>query len=296
MNELQNLKNKNEFDVLVVPYNSKKVAQVVVDHFPNIQWIQVLGTGVEKVIPNNFENYSNIVMTNGKSSSAKLLGEFVLLGALYFQKYLHRYIEAYDAKEWRVYQEHGCYDGKKALFVGTGSIGQDSARKCKHALDMKVYGVKRDLSNTEHLQGLFDGLFSLEQLQSRIGEFDLVVNSLPHIEGVTTFSKNVIQSMKKGAVFINVGRGSAVDEDALIESLRNNHLLGAALDVVRNEPTTPDRSLYSPDLRHKLLITNHCMDNSSYYFDQLFNILEENLDNYLNDRPLKNVVNKAMKY
>ena len=296
LQELTKLENRNSFDVLIVPFNSKGVVELVTDHFQNIQWIQVLGTGVEKLIPQNIEKRDDIIMTNAKSSSAKLLGEFVLLGALYFQKYVHRYHENYKRKEWIVYPEHGCYDRKKALMVGTGSIGQDSARKCKYGLDMEVWGVKRDLKNTAHLDEVMEGVFALEDLESRIGEFDLVVNSLPHIENCVTFTESVIKNMKKGAVFVNVGRGSAVDEEALIKYLLNDHLLGAALDVVANEPATSDRAIYDERLQHKILLTCHCMDNSPYYKVLLGDIVEENLGNYVNDRPLQRVVNKLLKY
>ena len=156
--------------------------------------------------------------------------------------------------------------------------------------------MKRDLKNTGHLDNLMEGVFAMEDLESRIGEFDLVVNSLPHIENTTTFTESVIKNMKKGAVFINVGRGSAVDEDALIKYLFNDHLLGAALDVVDSEPATSERTIYDERLHHKILLTCHCMDNSSYYTVLVGDILEQNLDNYVNDRPLQKVVNKLHKY
>jgi phosphoglycerate dehydrogenase-like enzyme len=96
--------------------------------------------------------------------------------------------------------------------------------------------------------------------------------------------------MKTGAIFVNVGRGSAVDEEALAAALRSGHLRAAAIDVVRDEPLAAGHPLWAvPDL----LISPHSATSPDRFWDNLHALFRDNLRRYLAGEPLRNAVDTA---
>ena len=99
--------------------------------------------------------------------------------------------------------------------------------------------------------------------------------------------------VKRGAVLINVGRGAVVDEAALVEALRSNHLKGAALDVFATEPLRPDHPLWTLD---NVLISPHCADHTPDSHELAMRCFLDNLARFEHGEPLMNVVDKAAGY
>ena len=123
---------------------------------------------------------------------------------------------------------------------------------------------------------------------------DYLVLSVPHTaETVGLLGARELALMKSGAVLINIARGSAIDEPALIESLRSGHLGGAAVDVVSREPLAPDSPLW--DLPN-VLITPHSMSTAFTENQWLVDLFCDNLRRYLDGAPLRNLFDKARGY
>ena len=99
--------------------------------------------------------------------------------------------------------------------------------------------------------------------------------------------------MKRGAVFINIGRGPIVQEAALVRALREGWIAGAALDVFEQEPLPADSPLY--DLENAI-ITPHVSGASPRYMDRAVPLFCENLKRYLHGDALLNVVDKERGY
>jgi phosphoglycerate dehydrogenase-like enzyme len=103
-----------------------------------------------------------------------------------------------------------------------------------------------------------------------------------------------IGAMKQGAYFTNVGRGSVVDEEALVEALRSRHLSGTALDVFEVEPLPQESPLWELE---NVIISPHSTDNLPGLTNTLqTDLLCENLRRYLDDEPLVNVLDKELLY
>jgi phosphoglycerate dehydrogenase-like enzyme len=93
--------------------------------------------------------------------------------------------------------------------------------------------------------------------------------------------------MKDGAIFVNVARGTLVDETALIGALESGKLAGAAIDVARTEPLPPDDPLWSAP---NLLISPHSSASVERYGERAFDLFCDNLERLVSGRPLRNVV------
>jgi phosphoglycerate dehydrogenase-like enzyme len=93
--------------------------------------------------------------------------------------------------------------------------------------------------------------------------------------------------MKPGAVLCNVGRGSLVDEAALIEAVRTAQIRAAILDVFEQEPLPPESPLWSLPGVH---VSPHCSVSLDRYGEDVMALFLENLGRLLRGEPLRNVV------
>ncbi len=133
-------------------------------------------------------------------------------------------------------------NGSKVVIAGLGEIGMETARIAL-ALGMKVSGTKRTV---EPMEGGIDEVTTNEGLPRPAGGRDAVVNTLPGTPYTEKlFNKDIFSAMKPGTVFVNVGRGTVVDEVALLEALNNGQVSYACLDVFAVEPLPQDSPLWN---------------------------------------------------
>lgn len=170
--------------------------------------------------------------------------------------------------------------------MGLGDIGSCFARRVK-ALGAKVIGIKRRLGEKPDY---VDELVSLDKLNEYLPKVDIVATVLPGTKATyQIFDKEKFALMKKGAFFINAGRGSAVVEDDLIEALNSNHLAGAAIDVTHIEPLPQTSALWQTKNLH---ITPHTAGqyHLAKTLDNIVNIAKDNLQALIDGKELKNIV------
>lgn len=245
----------------------------------NIRWIHTLAAGVE-TLPFDLLRRSDVVVTNSRGIFADALGEFAIAAMLWFAKDLRRLVRNQDDRRWKPYDVERL-EGRTAGIIGYGGIGQAVARRAA-ALGMRVLTTRRR-------RELGDP--SIEEV---IAESHYVVMCAPLTPSThRLLSRDRIALMKPEAVFINVGRGGTVDEDALIEALRNHHIRGAALDVFDVEPLPPEHPLWQLD---NVLISPHTADHTSDAHERSMNFFLENLRRFRAGESLENVVDKIEQY
>jgi phosphoglycerate dehydrogenase-like enzyme len=140
----------------------------------------------------------------------------------------------------------------------------------------------------------FDRLYPIEAMHSLLKDSDFVVVALPitdethHILDAQAF-----EAMKETAFLINVGRGGLIDENALIQALKSQQIAGAALDVFEEEPLANDSPLW--DLEN-VIVSPHISGISPYFRQETLDLFIENLNRYLAELPLYNVVDFKQGY
>jgi phosphoglycerate dehydrogenase-like enzyme len=194
-----------------------------------------------------------------------------------------------DRKHWARY----CaveLAAKTVMIVGLGSIGREVAAKAK-AFDMRVIGTRRDLSKpVAHV----DTLFPASEIAAHLPDADFLVLATPHTpETENIIGAREIALMKRGAVVINLARGVVIDEDAMIASLQNGQLGGAALDVFRAEPLPQSSPLW--DLPN-VIVSPHSASTADTENAKLVDLFCENLRRFRAGEPLKNVLNADLLY
>jgi phosphoglycerate dehydrogenase-like enzyme len=176
------------------------------------------------------------------------------------------------------------------LVVGLGGIGTEIARRAS-SLGMKVIATR----NSSRQGPAFVSYVGLaDELQELAAQADVVVNATPLTPKTTgLFNEVFFTRMKKGAYFINVGRGKSVVTDDLVEALESGHLGGAALDVVNPEPLPPGHPLWTTP---NVIITPHISAGSDAQMNRFWLLVRENLRRYVNGEKMLNVVDLKRGY
>ncbi|BEQ16791.1 2-hydroxyacid dehydrogenase [Desulfoferula mesophila] len=173
--------------------------------------------------------------------------------------------------------------GRRALIVGLGRVGQALTRRLGD-LGMEVAGIKAhpDPALAEAL-GLIE-LAGPEDLHRLLGASDFVAATLTaNPSTVGMFDQAAFAAMRPGAFLVNVGRGSVVDEAALLAALDAGHLGGAGLDVFAAEPPAPD----NPLLHHPLVVaTPHIGGVTEQSFAAIGRRLAANIERLRRGEPL----------
>ena len=183
--------------------------------------------------------------------------------------------------------------GSRITVLGTGDIGTSFARRVKAMGAKTVVGVSR---SGRHVDDAYDAMYTTAQLDQVLPETEILAMALPgtaETEGI--LSRSRIALLPKEAVVVNVGRGTAIDQDALMEALNAGRLAGAALDVVRPEPLPPEHPLWNTK---NLLLTPHLSGFMSLGItrDTAVALFCEDFENYIAGRPLKRLVDRRKGY
>jgi phosphoglycerate dehydrogenase-like enzyme len=221
------------------------------------------------------------------------LAEFVMMALLQHVKDLDRLRRDKAEKRWR--EAHtDTLSGKTVCVVGMGNIGRTVAERAR-PFGARVVGVKRTVREADEAWDYADELFATHDLPQALREADYVVVTLPGTpETYHLLDAAALSRMKRGAYFVNVGRGKAVDEAALVEALRDGRLSGAALDVFEEEPLPEESPLWELE---NVILSPHSTDNVPELTNELQSRLFcENLRRYLDGEPLVNELDKKLLY
>ena len=219
----------------------------VIPRIPGLRWVQSTWAGVEPLLDPSLRR--DYVLTNARGVFGGLMSEYVFAYLLaHERRILHRHA-AQAAGQWDK-TPPGTLRGKKIGLMGVGSIGACLARTAKH-FGMTVRGYTRASETCTEVDAYYHGA----GLMAFASELDYLVSVLPNTDDTRRIvDAALLSALPPRAVFVNVGRGSAVDELALAEALRTGRIAGAVLDVFQEEPLPPEHILWrTPNVR----ITSH---------------------------------------
>ena len=206
---------------------------------------------------------------------------------LMFAKGLVGVIDRQRAHEW-LHLETEPIAGRHLLVVGVGSIGRAIGR-AGLAMGMEVRGVGRTSRPGDDVFGVVLGT---DELLEALGWGDAIVDVLPGSPSTRhVFDTAAFAAMRPSARFVNVGRGSTVEEAALVDAVRSKRIAGAALDVFEQEPLPPESPLW--DLPG-VVVSPHMSGDVAGWKESGVELFVENLDRFLAGRPLSNVVDKRL--
>jgi len=261
---------------------------------PGCRWVHAYSAGVDGVAGFVASLPAHVRVSNGRGAFSSSLGEYVLTAALHFSKQVPRCIANREARRWDKFVMAELR-GKTMGFVGFGSIAQ-AAAKLAAAFGMRSIALRR---NPELVDELAEVSYGLGDAEAFYAQSDFVVSTLPATSATRKMiGRAAFKAMRRTAVFISLGRGAVVDEDALAAALtlgpsHPDGIAAAALDVFDQEPL-PERSpLWACD---NLLVTAHNADFTESYVDEGWRVWRENLLRVQAAQPLATPVDKQAGY
>ncbi len=261
---------------------------------PDLLWIHSYAVGMDRCSGAEPALLADRVFTNNKRLSAPTIAEHAIALLLGISRGLPAYTAAQARRDWRrelsAQLQFGELRGKTLLVAGLGGIGTEIARRA-HALGMRVTATRnssREGPDFVAYVGLADELHKLA------AEADVVVNALPLTEQTTgLFDRDLFAAVKRGAIYINVGRGKTTVTAELIAALESGQLYGAGLDVTDPEPLPADSPLWQLP---NVIITPHVAATGGDSRQRAALIAVENLRRYVAGEALLNLVDMEAGY
>ncbi|HYG75440.1 MAG TPA: D-2-hydroxyacid dehydrogenase [Planctomycetota bacterium] len=256
----------------------------------NMKWLQATSAGVESLAASPVFQRARFTLTtaSGMHESCAQHAIALLLG---FTRRVSQHARLQDKLHWKSRKEVTTPDVLKGTLgiVGFGTIGRRVAQIAR-VLGMKIIGVSyRGLPDPNA-----DEIVSIAQLDSVLPRCDALVLILPATrETDNLLNAERLAKLPKHCIVVNVGRGNAIDEAALLAALKEKRIAGAALDVFAKEPLPDDSPLYyAPNL----IMTPHIGGNRPDYDACAFEVFLENLRRYSRGEALKNIVERERGY
>ena len=214
------------------------------DANPRLRWVHTMaagGGGQVKGAGLREDQLRRIVFTTSAGVHGGPLAEFAVFGVLAGAKELGRLIAQQHDRRWTGRWEMGQVSEMTVLVVGLGGIGQEVVKKLA-GLGATVIGTSRHGAPVDHVHRLIQ----VDDIVSTVPEVDAIVLTLPGTAATEKLiGADVFAAVKPGVILVNVGRGTVVDEDALLPALRDGRIGFAALDVFATEPLPESSPLWA---------------------------------------------------
>lgn len=272
--------NEKDAEILIGDYKPTTLKE-----YPNLRLLMSTSVGYDAYIKKGILN-DNVTLCNAVDVHSVEVAEHLFALMIEMVKNLHLYRDNQANNLWRDEGGIKSISDLKVTIVGLGNIGKYLARLCK-ALGMHVIGVKRTIIDKPDY---VDELYLNNDLDKAISDVDVVFSILPGTkENVHLFTIDKFKMMRPDTIFINGGRGNLIDSDVLYDVLDQKIIKGIGQDVFEVEPLPEDSKLWN---LKNLVITPHMA--GFFHLDKaresFVDMCIDNLNRYLNNEELKNVV------
>ncbi|WP_105566610.1 D-2-hydroxyacid dehydrogenase [Microbacterium halophytorum] len=259
---------------------------------PKLRWVQIMaagGGGQVKAAGLSDDELDRVVFTTSAGVHGATLAEYAVFGVLAGAKDLPRIRAAQASGTWEGRWEMRHVEDMTVLVLGLGGIGAAAAARFS-ALGATVWGTSR---SGRAVDGV-DRVVPLEELGDVVGEVDAVVATLPGTDSTRhLIDADLLSAAKPGVIITNVGRGTVIDERALVAALDDGRVSFAALDVFEHEPLAADSPLWS---HPRVLVTPHTAALSAEEPRRIAELFAHNARRFLDGEPLRNVVDTVEFY
>jgi phosphoglycerate dehydrogenase-like enzyme len=240
---------------------------------PRLKVVQTLTAGVDHIRGDVPEG---VLLCNGRGIHNASTAELALTLTLASLRGIPGFVDDQHASRWNQGWRTALAD-KTVLIVGYGDIGRDVERRLV-PFEVDVLRVARTAR---------DGVHTLEDLPELLPTADVVILIIPGTsETRGLVDAAFLDSMKEGALLVNVARGSVVVTDDLVAALRSGRI-GAALDVTDPEPLPADHALWTAP---HVLITPHVGGATPAMWPRAYRLVREQLTRFAAGVPLENVM------
>ncbi len=251
-----------------------------------LRWLQLYSAGIDPYQELTFEANPSLIVTNLRGFFGRPVAETALAGIMAMYRGIDTLARLQTQQHWvgsALRPQLRTLRGAKVVVLGAGSIGL-TFKKLLQGFDCEVLVMSRSAGD----------IHSLDALDAVLPTTDILLNTLPETpETIGILDKKRLSLLSANSLFANVGRGSAVEESALIELLTENRIYGAVLDVTEEEPLPPNHPLWSLP---NVLLTQHTAGGFGDENRNKVLFFIENLRRFEQGEPLDSIVDFARGY
>lgn len=256
----------------------------------NLSWLHLPSAGADTYIEPNLYLNKDVLLTTSSGVYGMPIAEHVIAMILSYNRNLQVYALLKQEKIWDNNHTTRDFYGSTIGIIGFGDIGNELAIRAK-ALGARVLIVKRKPST---MPEYVDKQYITEDIDEVLRQADCIVLTLPATEKTKgIISRERLNVMKQDAFLVNIGRGELIDQDALIEALKENKIGGAGLDVMTPEPLPVENPLWELP---NVMISQHSSGISVGNDSRRAELFISNLKRYLNKETLINEVDFSEGY
>ena len=259
----------------------------------NLRWFHAETAGMDMYFKDGAALPESVILTSSSGAYGIAISEHLLTLAMMLMRRMPAYFVNQQNRVWRPEGKQKTIYGSDVTVVGLGDIGRNFAERAHH-LGARVTAVTR--TEKKERPPYIGRLFTTEELDEALRDADIVALCLPQTpETVRLLGRERFERMKDGAILLNAGRGSAIDEGALIGALESGRLGGAGLDVTSVEPLPKDSKLWGfPNV----VLTPHISgaDSVDLTLDLLVEKFIAYLEDYIAGRPFERTVDRSAGY
>lgn len=262
------------------------------ENAPALRWLCTPFAGADRFAQMAVFLSGRAVLTNSSGAYGVTIAEHAVMVTLEMLRRQSAYSGIVEKRMWKRDLPVRAIHGSRITLLGAGDIGRETARRLRPFCPACLTGVNQSGLDRD---GLFDRMAKKEALCRVLPETDILIVSLPGTPATFhLLNAESLALLPDGALTVNVGRGSVIDQSALEKELRAGRL-ATALDVFEKEPLPPDDPLWDCP---NLLITPHCAGNLTlpYTVDRIVGLFLENFDLYCAGRPLLRRVDPGKGY
>lgn len=259
---------------------------------PRLNWMCTSSAGVDQYCKPDFFKNPKCQLTNSNVYGVTL-SEYTVMTLLMLLRRMPEYRKIVDARRWDAQLPIRSIFGSEICILGTGEVGTLIAERMKNMGAAKIIGISR---SGRARSDIYDEMYPISRLDELLPHIHILIMVLPSTaETINILSRERIARLPSDAYVINIGRGNAIDQDAMIEALNHGMIAGAALDVTVPEPLPADHPLWDVD---RLILTPHIAGNTTlaYTREAIVNCFCEDLENYAAGKPLRRLVNRNLGY
>ena len=255
---------------------------------PDLRWVHTMaagGGGQVKAAALPAAVLDRLVLTSSAGVHAQSLSEFALFGVLAGAKSLPRLASQKAAGVWSNRWIMGQLSEQTVLVIGLGTIGRRTASALS-GLGVTVWGTSRHETQVDGVTRIVRP----SELAEVVGQVDAIVVTLPGTEStVHLVDAALLAHVTPGTTLVSVGRGTVIDEEALVDALEDGRIGFAALDVFASEPLASDSALWSLP---NVVISPHTAALTSAEDRLIAELFASNATRLLDGEPLINPINK----
>lgn len=247
---------------------------------PNLRWFHSSSAGVDDPVFPRLRG-AGARVTNSSGAAAPAIARTVAMYLLALSRNLPALLHSQSQRRWEP-RRFADLEGRRVGVLGLGPIGLEVARLAS-ALGLEPVGMRRSIRGDEPCE-----TWTFDRLPELISSADVLVLALPLApETRGLLSRALIETMRPGAIVVNVGRGELLDEDALADALANGHLAGAGLDVFAVEPLPSSSPLWRLP---NVIVTPHISGSTECTWRRSIEMFLDNLAAYVAGDPLRNEI------